>query len=37
MKERVVEIETPDGRMDTFITHPEQGLHCCRSTPFDPT
>jgi len=25
MKERIVEIETPDGRMDTFITHPEQG------------
>ncbi len=25
MKERVVEIETPHGRMETFITHPEQG------------
>ncbi len=25
MKERIVEIETRDGRMDTFITHPEQG------------
>jgi carboxymethylenebutenolidase len=25
MKERIVEIETPDGRMDSFITHPEQG------------
>ena len=24
MKERVVEIETPSGRMDTFVTHPEQ-------------
>jgi carboxymethylenebutenolidase len=24
MKERVVEIDTPDGRMETFITHPEQ-------------
>lgn len=24
MKERMVEIETPDGRMETFITHPEQ-------------
>lgn len=25
MKERIVEIETPEGRMETFITHPEQG------------
>jgi carboxymethylenebutenolidase len=25
MRERVVEIETPSGRMETFVTHPEQG------------
>ena len=25
MKERIVEIETPDGRIETFITHPELG------------
>ncbi len=25
MKERIVEVETPDGLMETFITHPEQG------------
>lgn len=25
MIERIVEIETPDGRMETFITHPEEG------------
>ena len=25
MKERIVEIDTPDGRMETFLTHPEQG------------
>lgn len=25
MKEKIVEIETPDGLMETFITHPEQG------------
>ena len=25
MKEQIVEIETPDGRMETFITHPERG------------
>jgi len=25
MKERIVDIATPDGPMDTFITHPEQG------------
>lgn len=25
MRERLVEIATPDGRMETFITHPEQG------------
>ena len=24
MKERVVEIATPSGRMETFVTHPEQ-------------
>src|SRR3954462_1350725 len=24
MKERVVEIDTADGRMETFVTHPEQ-------------
>ena len=24
MKERFVEIETPSGRMETFVTHPEQ-------------
>jgi carboxymethylenebutenolidase len=24
MKERVIEIETPSGRMETFVTHPEQ-------------
>lgn len=24
MRERVVEIETPSGRMETFVTHPEQ-------------
>jgi carboxymethylenebutenolidase len=24
MKERLVEIETPSGRMETFVTHPEQ-------------
>ena len=25
MHERIVEVETPDGRMPTFVTHPEQG------------
>ncbi|MDH3738752.1 MAG: dienelactone hydrolase family protein [Alphaproteobacteria bacterium] len=25
MEEKIVAIETPDGRMETFITHPEQG------------
>ena len=25
MEERIVEIDTPDGRMETFITHPEEG------------
>ena len=25
MKERFVDIETPSGRMETFVTHPEQG------------
>jgi dienelactone hydrolase len=24
MKERLVEIATPSGRMETFVTHPEQ-------------
>ena len=24
MKDRFVEIDTPSGRMDTFVTHPEQ-------------
>jgi len=24
MRERVVQIETPAGRMETFVTHPEQ-------------
>jgi carboxymethylenebutenolidase len=28
MKERTVEIATPDGRMETFITHPEDGGPC---------
>lgn len=25
MKERIIGIETPSGRMETFVTHPEQG------------
>ena len=25
MQEKIVEIGTPDGQMETFITHPEQG------------
>jgi dienelactone hydrolase len=25
MHERVIEIPTADGRMETFITHPEEG------------
>ena len=25
MKEQIIEVETPDGPMETFITHPEQG------------
>jgi len=25
MKERLVDVATPDGKMGTFVTHPEDG------------